>query len=287
MNTNALSPLVETDWLAAHRNEADLRIFDCSVTLVTVDGGVRPESGRTAWAAGHIPGSAFADLIADLSDRSNPLPFMMPPATQFAEVMGRYGVGAGIRVVLYDTGGHMWATRVWWMLRAMGFDDAAVLDGGLTKWKAEGRPLSTEAARYPAMTFAAHPRPELFVGKQTVKDSLGASGVCLLNALSADEHAGRSSRTPRPGRIPGSGNVPAMSLIDPATGAYLPPETLREKFRAAGALDGCRVVTYCGGGIAATSAAFTLARLGAPQVAVYDGSMVEWSSDPSLPIETG
>jgi thiosulfate/3-mercaptopyruvate sulfurtransferase len=287
MNTNALSPLVETGWLAAHLNEGELRIFDCSVTLVPVDGGVCPESGRAAWAAGHIPGSAFADLIADLSDRSNPLPFMMPPATQFAEVMGRYGVGAGTRVVLYDTGGHMWATRVWWMLRALGFDDAAVLDGGLRKWKAEGRPLSTEAARYPATKFAPHPRPELFVGKQTVKDSLGASGVCMLNALSADEHTGRSSRTPRPGRIPGSGNVPAVSLVDRATGVYLPLETLREKFRDAGALDGCRVVTYCGGGIAATSAAFTLVRLGAPQVAVYDGSMVEWSSDPSLPMETG
>jgi thiosulfate/3-mercaptopyruvate sulfurtransferase len=287
MNANAPSPLVETSWLAAHLGEPDLRIFDCSVKLVPVDGGVRPESGRAAWAAGHIPGSAFADLITDLSDGSNPLPFMMPPAAQFADVMGRYGVGNGTRVVLYDSGGHMWATRVWWMLRAMGFDDAAVLDGGLTKWRSEGRPLSTEVARYPATSFTPHPRPELFVDKQTVEDSLGASGVCMLNALSADEHAGRTSRTVRPGRIPGSGNVPAMSLIDPVTGTYLPLEILREKFRHAGALDGCRVVTYCGGGIAATSAAFTLVRLGAPQVAVYDGSMVEWSSDSSLPMEIG
>jgi thiosulfate/3-mercaptopyruvate sulfurtransferase len=286
--TNAdLSPLVETDWLAAHFADPTLRVFDCSVTLVPVEGGVRPESGRAAWAAGHIPGSGFADLIADLSDRGSPLPFMMPPAAQFAEAMGRYGVGPGTRVVLYDGGGHMWATRVWWMLRAMGFDDAAVLNGGLTKWKTEGRPLSTAAAAYPAATFAPRPRPDLFVDKQHVRDSLGTDGVCMLNALSADEHSGRSSRTARPGRIPGSGNVPAMALIDPATGAYLPLETLREKFRAAGALDGCRVVTYCGGGIAATSAAFTLVRLGAPHVAVYDGSMVEWSADRSLPMETG
>ncbi|MFO1409121.1 MAG: rhodanese-like domain-containing protein [Steroidobacteraceae bacterium] len=111
--------------------------------------------------------------------------------------------------------------------------------------------------------------------------------VCTVNALSADEHAGRASRTARPGRIPGSGNVPAGSLIDPATGVYLPLEVLRAKFRAAGALDGGRVVTYCGGGIAATSAAFTLLRLGAPEVAVYDGSLVEWSADPALPLETG
>jgi thiosulfate/3-mercaptopyruvate sulfurtransferase len=287
MTDAALSPLVETHWLAAHLADAALRVFDCSVTLVPVEGGVRPESGRAAWAAGHIPGSGFADLIADLSDRASPLPFMMPPAAQFAAAMGGYGVGAGTRVVLYDGGGHMWATRVWWMLRAMGFDAAAVLNGGLMKWKAEGRPLSTAAASYPAATFTPQPRPELFVDKQHMQDSLGSDGVCMLNALSADEHAGRSNRTARPGRIPGSGNVPAMSLIDPATGAYLPLAILREKFRAAGALDGCRVVTYCGGGIAATSAAFTLVRLGAPHVAVYDGSLVEWSADRSLPMDTG
>jgi thiosulfate/3-mercaptopyruvate sulfurtransferase len=285
--TNAdLSPLVETGWLAAQLTDPALRVFDCSVTLVPVEGGVRPESGRAAWAAGHIPGSGFADLIADLSDRGNPLPFMMPPAAQFAAAMGRYGVGAGTRVVLYDSGAHMWATRVWWMLRALGFDAAAVLNGGLMKWTAEGRPLSTAAAAYPASTFAPRPRPELFVDKQHMRDSLRTDGVCMLNALSADEHSGRSSRTARPGRIPGSGNVPAMSLR-PGERAYLPLESLREKFRAAGALDGCRVVTYCGGGIAATSAAFTLVRLGAPHVAVYDGSMVEWSADRSLPMETG
>jgi thiosulfate/3-mercaptopyruvate sulfurtransferase len=111
--------------------------------------------------------------------------------------------------------------------------------------------------------------------------------VRLINALSADEHAGRVSRTARPGRIPGSGNVPAASLLDPATGAYLPLPQLREKFEAQGALDGRSVITYCGGGIAATSAAFTLVRLGVPDVAVYDGSLTEWSRDETLPMETG
>ncbi len=287
MHANAPAPLVETSLLAAQLGEPDLRIFDCSVKLVPVDGGVRPESGRAAWAAGHIPGSAFMDLITDLSEGGSPLPFMMPPAEQFADAMGRYGVGNGTRVVLYDSGGHMWATRVWWMLRAMGFDDAAVLDGGLTKWRSEGRPLSTDVARYPTARFTPHPRPELFVDKETVEESLGARGVRMLNALSADEHAGRTGRTVRPGRIPGSGNVPAMSLIDPATGTYLPLEILRKKFHDVGALDGCRIVTYCGGGIAATSVAFTLMRLRAPQVAVYDGSLVEWSADSSLPMEIG
>lgn len=123
--------------------------------------------------------------------------------------------------------------------------------------------------------------------RDAVRGALGSAQVRMINALSADEHAGRVSRTPRPGRIPGSGNVPAGSLVDPATGRYRPIDELRAILQAAGALDAPRVIAYCGGGIAATSVAFTLARLGAPDIAVYDGSLVDWSSDPLLPMETG
>ena len=280
--------LVSTDWLAANLADPGLRVLDCSVALVPQPtGGVKPESGKAAWAQGHIPGSGFADLLADLSDHSVPLPIMMPPAAQFAEAMGRYGVGAGTTVVLYDSGPHTWATRVWWMLRAMGFEQAAVLDGGIRKWQAEGRAVSSEPCRYPPSRFEAKPRPGTFVGKTDVCAVIDHPDVRLINALSADEHCGKVARTARPGRIPGSGNVPAGSLVDPATGAYLPLQALREKFAAQGALDGRKVVTYCGGGIAATSAAFTLVRLGVPDIAVYDGSLTEWSQDPSLPMEIG
>jgi len=286
--TTSIPALVGTDWLAAHLGEPDLRVLDCSVTLVPLESGMRPESGRGAWAEAHIPGSQFADLIRDLSDTASRLPFMMPPAETFAAAMARLGVGEGTRVVLYDSGAHMWATRLWWMLRAMGFDAAAVLDGGLRKWRAEGRPVTAEATTSPPPArFVARPRPRTFVDKAQVGATLGRDGVCLLNALSADEHAGRVGRTPRRGRIPGSRNVPAASLVDPSTGAYLPLEELRAKFAAAGALGGGCVVTYCGGGIAATSDAFTLVRLGVPDVAVYDGSLVEWSGDETLPMETG
>ena len=287
MSDRSLPMLVATDWLAAHLSDPDLRIFDCSVTLVPHGAGVKPESGKAAWAQGHIPGSGFADLLADLSDHSIPLPIMMPPAAQFAAALGRYGVGPGTRVVLYDSGPHTWATRVWWMLRAMGFDNAAVLDGGLKKWQAEGRPLSTAPCAYPPAQFEARPRPGTFVDKAHVCSVMAHPECRLINALSADEHSGKVSRTARPGRIPGSGNVPAGSLIDPATGAYLPLAQLREKFAAQGALDGRKVVTYCGGGIAATSAAFTLARLGVTDLGVYDGSLSEWSQDAALPMETG
>lgn len=285
--TTLPAPLVDTAWLAARIGAPDLRILDCSVTLVPIEGGVRLDSGRGAWESGHIPGSAFADLISELAAPDTPLPIMMPPPSRFAAAMERLGVGRGTRVVLYDNGAHMWATRLWWMLRAMGFDDAAVLDGGLKKWCHEGRPLTTEPPSHPSATFIAAPRPGLFVTKPQVRDNLGNAEVCLLNALSADEHSGRRARLPRSGRIPGSGNLPALSLVDPATNAYLPLEVLREKCRASAALDARRVVTYCGGGVAATSVAFTLLRLGVRDVAVYDGSLAEWAADPALPMETG
>lgn len=287
MNPASLPLLVDTDWLASNLDAPDLRVLDCSVTLVPVEGGVRLESGRAAWAAGHIPGSGFADLMQDLSDRDTKLPMMMPPAAQFAAALGALGVGPGTRVVVYDAGNHTWATRLWWMLRAMGFDEVAVLDGGLTRWKAEGRALSVALPSHPAAGFIAQPRADAFVDREAVRGALGSSQVRMINALSAEEHAGRVSRTPRPGRIPGSGNVPAGSLLDPASGCYRPLDELRAMLEAAGAMNAQRVIAYCGGGIAATSVAFTLARLGAMDVAVYDGSLVDWSSDPLLPMETG
>lgn len=282
----ALPLLVETSWMQEHLSDPDLRIFDCSVNLALVDGVMKAESGRPAWETGHIPGSGFADLLEDLSDRASRLPFMLPPAAQFEEAMSRYGVGNEHRVILYDAGNHSWATRVWWMLRVFGFDNASVLNGGWRKWSTESRPVSTEPCRYPPAKFTARPRPDLVADKSKVQQLINSPDACVINALSAEAHAGKVQMTARPGRIPGSKNVPAASLINPTTGTYLPLEDLRDRFKVVGALDAGTVVTYCGGGIAATSDAFALHLLGAKNVAVYDGSLTEWSQDPSLPMET-
>src|SRR5437667_1845372 len=281
--------LVETDWLAAHLEDPMLRVLECTVTLDTLPaGGYRAESGRAAWAAGHIPRSGFAALTDDLCDRASSLLYMMPTDEQMATVMARLGVGEGTRVVLYDRARNMWAARVWWMLRAVGFDDAAVLNGGWKKWTLEGRPTSTAPCVYPPARFVARPRPELFVGKRAVLAGLGERATCVLNALSEEQHRGTGGVAyGRPGRIAGSGNVPARALVDPATHAYLAPDVLRKRFAEAGALDAGRVVTYCGGGIAASSDAFVLTLLGHDPVSVYDASLSEWARDPSLPMETG
>jgi thiosulfate/3-mercaptopyruvate sulfurtransferase len=280
--------LVETEWLAASLDDPTLRVLECTAILHPLaDGGYRAESGLATWASGHIPRSGFADLTGDLSDRTSPLRFMMPPPEQFAAAMGALGVGDGTRVVLYDRAVNMWAARVWWMLRASGFDDAAVLNGGWRKWTLEGRPVSTDPCPYPPATFVPHPRPQLFADKSAVLAGLGDRATCVVNALTEEQHRGTGGvHYGRPGRIAGSANVAARALVD-STHAYLPLDELRKLFTDSGALASGRVITYCGGGIAASSDAFVLALLGHENVAVYDASLSEWAADPSLPMERG
>ncbi|MGH8517352.1 MAG: sulfurtransferase, partial [Panacagrimonas sp.] len=247
-------------------------------------------SGRKNWEDGHVPGSAFVDLRAELCDPDNKRRFMypMPPARQFEIVMSRLGVGEGTRVVLYDDMFNMWATRVWWMLRTFGFDACAVLNGGLKKWKAEGRPLSQAPDAYPPARFIARPRMERIADRHEVLDSIGRDDRCLINGLDPEEYAGRGpNRYGRAGHIPSSVNVSFLEIVDPDTHAYLPADTLRERFGAAGATRGGRVITYCGGAIAASSTAFALNLIGVDDVALYDGSMTEWAADPSLPMVSG
>jgi thiosulfate/3-mercaptopyruvate sulfurtransferase len=289
------SPLVETAWLEEHLADPALRILDCTVFLRPPANAPEAgraswasESGRAGWAERHIPGSGFADLIADLSDTSSRLPFTMPSASQFTAAMSRLGVGPGTAVVCYDANMSMWAARGWWMLRAFGFDNAAVLNGGWRKWTAEGRPVSSEVIERPAGNFVAHPRPELIAAKQDVLGAIGDGSACIVNALSASQAEGRhASPYGRPGRIASSVNVSATDIVDRETHVFLAPEQLRERFSAVGATDAGRVITYCGGGIAACSDALALTLLAHENVAVYDASLSEWARDESLPMETG
>lgn len=287
--------LVETDWLEQHLDDPDLRLFDCTVIAGPnpdpVTGRKFPfafESGHPHFDEAHIPGAGFIDLLGELSDHSANLPLMMPSEQQFADAMSRYGIGEGARVVLYSSSEPMWAARMWWMLRAFGFDNAAIVNGGWAKWTAEGRAVSSAACSYPPARFTARLRPGFFVGKDDVVAAIGDDGVRTINALPPMMHTGSGGPVfGRKGRIAGSVNVPSGSLNDPETGAYLPAGELREIFDTVRAGEAGRIITYCGGGIASSNSAFALALLGYDNVAVYDGSMFEWGNDESLPMETG
>ena len=286
--------LIETDWLAAHLDDPGLRILDCTSYLLDYFEKTKATkvSGLVNYEQGHIHGAAYVDIIHDLSDPTrSQLMYPMPPSEQFASVMSRLGVGEGTRAILYDDFLGMFATRVWWMLRAFGFEDAAVLNGGWAKWKSEGQAVSTEPSRYPPATFIPRPRPDLMTGKEDVLAAIEDERVCLINALSEPEYTGDPDfphHYGRPGHIPGSVNVPFVSVVDMAANSQLiAPEALRKQFENAGALDCERVITYCGGGIASSQTAFLLTLLGAENVAVYDGSLTEWGADPTLPLVTG
>ena len=245
--------------------------------------------GRHTFEAGHIPGADFLDLQGEFSVPDIELHFMMPATAQLEAAFGRHGVGADSRVVLYSIGTAMWATRFWWMLKSLGFDNVAVLDGGLDTWKAEGRAIETGPAKgYPPATFTAKPRAGYFVDKhETLKASTDRNTV-VVNALNPQLHKGlEPSRYGRPGHIPGSVNVSAATLYDPATKAFVPLADAETKFAAQGVTKDKRVVAYCGGGISATIDLFLLHRLGYDNLTLYDGSMGEWAKDESLPIETG
>jgi thiosulfate/3-mercaptopyruvate sulfurtransferase len=287
------SALISTESLARELGGGDLRVFDCTTYLEPPPAGSDVPyvavPGRNSFAAAHIPGADFLDLQGEFSDNATPLRFMMPPVAQLEAAFARHGIGEGVRVVLYSIGTMMWATRFWWMLKALGFDGAAVLDGGFDKWRAEGRPVERGPARgYPRAAFNARPRAGRFVDRHAVLAARGDPAVAIVNALGPQFHLGlEPSRYGRPGRIPGSVNVPAASLVDPESKSFVPLDAAAATFAAAGLDKNRRVILYCGGGISATVDLFLLHQLGFDDLALYDGSMGEWARDPALPIERG
>jgi thiosulfate/3-mercaptopyruvate sulfurtransferase len=280
----AIDTLVTTAWLSQHLGDPDLVVLDCTVAMQpSKDHGFTAVSGRAGYERGHIPGAGFADLKGDLAAHDSSLNFALPTPQQFAAAMGALGVGDRSRVVLYSANNVAWAARVWWMLRWIGFDRAAVLDGGLKAWTAEGRPLSTEPANRPARKLSVALRPKLIVNRDEVRASIGNRAVTIIDALTEASFRGKMTMYGRPGHISGALNVPAMALTD-ESGHLLPQEKLAAMFPADRA---GRVITYCGGGIAASADAFVMTRLGFADVAVYAASLQEWAADPANPMEVG
>ncbi|UFR00940.1 sulfurtransferase [Streptomyces sp. Go40/10] len=284
-------PLVDTAWLADHLDDPRLVVLDATAVLPSprYDGDHRCASGRPGWAERHLPGSRHADLTEDLSDPGAPYHFAVPAPDALAAALARLGVGEGSEVVAYDTGGGIWAARLWWMLRAISVP-AAVLDGGLHAWEAAGHRLASgdTAAPPAAVPVTPVPRPELWTGVEEVAAiSAGDRPGTLVCALPPGGYDGSApTRYSRRGRIPASRSLPGRSLLDD-TGRLLPRPDLTTVADAALTGAGSPLVLYCGGGISAAGTALALTVLGREDVSLYDGSLEEWSKDPARPLESG
>ncbi|GIX15862.1 MAG: sulfurtransferase [Rhodothalassiaceae bacterium] len=275
--------LVTTDWLAAHLDAPDIRIMDASWHL--------PTSGRDALAeyrAAHIPGALFFD-IETIADQSQPLPHMAPPPELFASRMRSMGVGDGHKVVVYDSGDMPSAPRAWWTFRLMGHGDVAVLDGGLRKWRREGRPLTDLVPDFGERHFTARFQAPLIADIARVKAALASGDVQIVDARPADRFAGRAPEPRaelRSGHIPGSRNLPWSELYA-EDGTLLPPELIRARALERGIDPARPTIATCGSGITACTIALAFHLLGNEEVAVFDGAWCAWAGDPDNPVAVG
>ena len=276
--------LVSADWLAAHLNDPHVRVVDCSFKLP----GITP-TARADYQHGHIPGAVFFD-IDDIAEPGTSLPHMIPSAELFAQKIGALGIGDDDRVIVYDGNGLSSAGRAWWMLRLFGHRDVALLDGGLPKWRAEGRPVDTVIAKPEPRHFTARFEPGLVRDKTALLGNLATRREQVVDARSAGRFDGTTAETRpglRSGHIPGSRSLPYEQMTDPATRQLRSAEQLTDLFREAGVALDRPVVTSCGSGVTACALAFALHLIGHPGAAVYDGSWSEWGLPGDTPVETG
>ena len=276
--------LVGTEWLASNIDDPHLRVVDSSFKLP----GITP-TAREDYDRGHIPGAVFFD-IDDIAEPGTSLPHMIPSPELFARKMEGLGIGDGDRVIVYDSAGLSSAGRAWWMLRLFGHHNVALLDGGLPKWKAEGRPLETGVPKPPHRRFTARFDPALVRDKQRLLDNLAVRREQVVDARAAGRFEGTAEETRpglRPGHIPGSRNLPYDRVTDPRTRRLRDADELSNLFRDAGVALDRPIVTSCGSGVTACALAFALHLIGHPGAAVYDGSWSEWGLPGDTPVETG
>lgn len=274
--------LVDAAWVAAHLDDAAVRIVDASWHL--------PPTGRNGhgeYRAAHIPGAVYFDIDA-ISDPGSSLPHMMPTAGAFAAAVGALGIANDHRVIVYDADGLFSAPRVWWMFRAFGHNNVALMTGGFRVWQSEGHPVSDEIPTPQATAFGARFKSGMVRSKAQMRANIDSGAELVLDARAANRFAGTEPEMRpgvQPGHIPGSGNLPYTEIIDADSGTFVSSDDLRIAFDARGATGAHPVTTTCGSGVTACILGLGLHLIGRDNWAVYDGSWTEWGGSDDTPIE--
>ena len=270
--------LATTEWLGEHLGRPELRVLDVRW---------RPDgTARQVFGLGHVPGAAHLDWATDLVAREDAgQAFLLAGPEQVAAALGRAGVGDGTTLVIYDDTLSLYASRVWWSLRAYGFESARILDGGFPAWAEEGRPLSNADVPPPPAAFSPRAQLRMRLTTADVRALLGSPDVMLLDARAPAEFRGLEGNSRRLGHIPGAVNVPAAALSQPGSHRFRRGDELRDLLHRATVTRGRRMVCYDGGGVAAAKLAFVLSLLGHEDVAVYDGGWTDWGDRLDLPVE--
>jgi thiosulfate/3-mercaptopyruvate sulfurtransferase len=272
--------LVSTEWLAARLGQPGITVVDGSFYLPALKRDAKAE-----YLAGHIPGAVFFDIDA-IADHSTSLPHMLPDAAQFARDVGALGIGHDDTIVVYDGAGLGGAPRVWWTFRVFGARNVFILDGGLPKWTAEGRPVEPGEVRRAPRTFAATLDRSSVAGMHDVAQALADESAQVVDARPAERFRGEAVEPRpgvRPGHMPGAFNVPVTGLID--NGRLIAPEKIAERFRSGGVDLDKPIITSCGSGVTAATLWFALDAIGKAPKALYDGSWTEWGAAGEMPIE--